>query len=298
MSITDGRVLEPLTGGELDELADILAAQIRKFRRDTDYLGADGFPHCAVCREARLRVPQNPVFLTLVPHPCACDRAKMELTERKLAETRARERIENAIMEFPRRMRGYTFTGWQEISDNDRACKAILMRYAANFSRALSEGKGVLLTGKRGTGKTYALAATARAILESGYSVAAVNASQITELNGLDADDWRRAINVQFLALDDFGATRYTEFAQERIYRFINERLNAKRPTAITTNLSLKEILTSPKGDEMSGRINERVLELTCATHICFDGMPMRRKQIVQDSFSRPSWLDQEGAAV
>ncbi|GHU76469.1 hypothetical protein AGMMS49992_22200 [Clostridia bacterium] len=116
----------------------------------------------------------------------------------------------------------------------------------------------------------------------------------MVRLHGLDSDEWYKVVNTPFLALDDFGATRYTEFAQERMYRFINDRINANKPTAITTNLSLDDIKYPPKDDEMTGRIYERVMQLTAGKPICFDDMPKRRIQAIRRDHSNSSWLDDE----
>lgn len=59
---------------------------------------------------------------------------------------------------------------------------------------------------------------------------------------------------VPFLAIDDLGATKPTDFVRQAIYYIINERESYLRPTFITSNFSLEEL-----NDQFDPRISSRI---------------------------------------
>lgn len=59
---------------------------------------------------------------------------------------------------------------------------------------------------------------------------------------------------VPFLAIDDLGATKATDFVRQAIYYIINERESWERPTFITSNFSLAEL-----NDQFDPRISSRI---------------------------------------
>jgi DNA replication protein DnaC len=59
---------------------------------------------------------------------------------------------------------------------------------------------------------------------------------------------------VPFLAIDDLGATKATDFVRQAIYYIINERESWGRPTFITSNFSLSEL-----NDQFDPRISSRI---------------------------------------
>ena len=83
------------------------------------------------------------------------------------------------------------------------------------------------------------------------------------------------------LIIDDLGAERSTEFAQEQVFNIIDARYRSGKPMIITTNLTAEEI----KNPQEVGyaRIYDRILER------CFPIAVMgesRRRQEVKDSFA------------
>ena len=75
------------------------------------------------------------------------------------------------------------------------------------------------------------------------------------------------------ILLDDFGVERGTEYAQEQIFSIVDARYRAKRPTIITTNLSLHD-LENPQNLSYS-RIFDRILEM-CPVRLCVSGASRR----------------------
>jgi len=77
----------------------------------------------------------------------------------------------------------------------------------------------------------------------------------------------------KLLVIDDLGAERQSEFAQEIVYNIIDGRYKNGQPIIITTNMTLDEIRTPP--NITHSRIYDRILGL-CAP-INFQGESRRR---------------------
>ena len=86
-----------------------------------------------------------------------------------------------------------------------------LRRYAGRWPEMRRENVGLLLWGPMGTGKTFAAACVANALLEAGEEVRMVTLGQVLlRLFGLDGSDrlaWLEELaGCGLLILDDFGA--------------------------------------------------------------------------------------------
>ena len=82
-------------------------------------------------------------------------------------------------------------------------------------------------------------------------------------------------INAQLLIIDDLGAERGTEFAQEQVYSFIDKRNEKRKPTIITTNLSMEQ-LKKPDALQQQ-RIYDRILQRSFPVEIA--GPSWRKKE-------------------
>ena len=120
---------------------------------------------------------------------------------------------------------------------------------------------GLLMFGETDQGKTFLSECIAAALIEQGYSVVMRSVPDIVRLaqqNGFE--DWMQPLMVcDLLILDDLGAERTTEFAQEAVYAVVDGRYRRKKKTLVSTNLTRVE-LQSP-GNITSNRIYSRLLE-------------------------------------
>jgi DNA replication protein DnaC len=208
------------------------------------------------------------------------------------AEKREREEEERKRIEFEKRVKRMRLEGfpeakmqtWTFANDdlaNERITKA-MQRYVDNFAELRKIGKGLLLYGSIGTGKTYAACEVANALIDKGYPVYVTNFSRVLNtLQGtFDKQEYIDELNrYQLLILDDLGIERETAFAKEQVFNVIDARYRAGLPVIITTNLAIDNIKSPDNiGDS---RIYDRILERCFPIEVT--GQSRRRKAVINE---------------
>ncbi len=254
---------------------------------EREYLSDDGLFHCKKCHtptQCRIRIGDRERIVS-----CTCKCQQEELAQRKREQAKA---------EHLDRIRRLKSNGIQEktLSEWTFACAAdtdgirFARRYVEHWAEAKQNNLGLLLWGDVGTGKSFAAACIANALLESGVPVLMTNFSKILNQMGSMYSEERYRYIASFnaydlLIIDDLGIERSTEYALEQVYAVIDERYKAKKPLIITTNQPLKE-LRNP--DNLAyARIYSRVLEL--CTPVKMHGTDRRtemantKKELIRD---------------
>lgn len=224
-------------------------------------LRKDGLYHCDTCGEAREYIIPNG-FLVGRKVRCIC---KCLVNERDMRERDAQ------MDENNRRRRRCFGSGWEKMStwtfgnDDQRnisvtnACKG----YVDDFDTHYKEGAGILMYGDVGSGKSFMAACIANAVLDMGKSVLMSNFSELINRLQSGYEDRQAFVDslntYALIVIDDLGIERNTEYMQEQVYNIVNTRHRAGRPIIITTNLSLKEIMST--GEIGKSRIYDRLLE-------------------------------------
>ena len=160
--------------------------------------------------------------------------------------------------------------------------------FVENWEEMKRENTGLLFWGDVGTGKSYTAACIANALMEQEVPVLMRNMGDFMSGDFEEREELCRSIaSYGLVILDDLGMERGTEYGLETAFRVIDARCESRRPTIITTNLTLQD-LKNPK-DLMHQRIYDRVLEM--CTPICFSGESVRedihknKKNILQRIF-------------
>lgn len=193
---------------------------------------------------------------------CKCKQEQ----DRKEEEERERQRQERVIREL--KVKGFDRADmqlWTFDNDDNKHPKAtsLAKRYCKNFESAKERGTGLLFHGNVGSGKTFLAACVANELMNQGIPVLMTNFSQIINSISGSYDGKQEYIdsmsNFDVLIIDDLGAERYTEYAQEIVFSVIDARVRLRKPLIITTNLSIAEL--SGTKDITKERIYSRVLE-------------------------------------
>lgn len=168
------------------------------------------------------------------------------------------------------------------INECDRESYRKAYQYAKSIHAYVSAGKGLILKGSVGTGKTTLAIAIMREAVEHGIRCQFISniSLQDTLLNLLNSNrqelaNYEKSIRtVPLLVIDDFGAESdrtNQSWIVDKIGSIIGERYDAMLPTIITTNLSR---------DELKSRYHERIydrLRETCEV-INFKGDSLRKR--------------------
>ena len=238
-----------------------------------DYM-EDDILYCGECRTAKRRKLTFHGEEIIVPVMCECAvRADEEQRRQSAAEQsniRAAQLRRLSMMEGV--YRSCTFDTAEKNEDNARSIK-ICERYAEKFPQMLRENRGLLLFGSVGTGKTFAAACIANALMERGFS--AVMTSLVALVDGGSADPMPQINGADLLVLDDLGAERSTDYGLERLYAAVDARYRSGKPVIYTTNLPL-EVLKKPR-DARYTRIYDRILERCFPVE--FRGVSRRKRE-------------------
>lgn len=233
-----------------------------------EYLGSDGLRYCRNCNTpTQCRV----VFLgkeRIVPCLCACGKEKEDL-ERKMEAERDRlyeiGRLKAAGIQ-DRHLLEWTFRDAE-----DTPVIRMAENYVRNWRKAKAENLGLLFWGDVGTGKSFAAACIANALIEMGVPVLMTNFSKmLNQMGGMYSDERFRYISslsrFSLLIIDDLGIERSTDYAKEQVYSIVDERYKSGLPVIVTTNLTITDLRCPQQlGD---ARIYSRILEMCTPVHV------------------------------
>lgn len=163
------------------------------------------------------------------------------------------------------------------LSSLDPKMFAEVLQWAATVSLHLEDGKGLLLSGPPGVGKTWAVTALVRAVCGKvpGLDYEWVTAPDMFENLDISASTWdafrdqswdETYSTVHVLVLNDLGkeyrGVKLSEQVAYKLGRVLRARSEIKLVTLVTTNLHGKG-MTEAYGESISSLLSELVIPVT-----------------------------------
>lgn len=135
--------------------------------------------------------------------------------------------------------------------------------------------------GNTGVGKTFLSNCIAKELLDSGHSVVYFTASRlfaIFEKAVFQKDPEAKALreniyDVDLLIIDDLGTEFDSSFTSSQLYLVVNERILRKKPTIISTNLKMSDMINC-----YSERTFSRISSYYTMIHLLGDDIRMQKK--------------------
>lgn len=274
--MTDGR---NVFLGMLDTIEQNAVENIKANEGDYEI---DGLLYCVKChtpKQCRVNifgVERKPYCLC----KCATEKRDAEEAERK------RQEFEVKIAKFRKagfpesKMQSWTFAN--DDGGNSHVTK-IALNYVENFAEMRKRGKGLLLYGEVGVGKSYYAACIVNALIDRGYPCLMTDFPRLEKtISGMydGKQEYIDGLNrFPLLVIDDLARERDTDYMIEIVQDVVNNRYLAGLPTIITTNLTAEEIKNPV--DIRKQRTYSRLLEMCVPVEVI--GKDRRRKQLKQD---------------
>lgn len=260
------------------EIIGIEAEQLRP-PNEGDYY-EDGLLHCGFChspKQYRLSSKYRPS--AIVPCMCKCE-TERKAKEREAWETARKEAYKARLRSeafMDRNMQFWTF----ETDDGENLrLSELASKYVDKFSEMYELGKGLLLYGPVGTGKTYMAACIANALIDKYRRCLVTNCTRLCNtIMGMYEGRQEFADSLDsydLLVLDDLNSERSTEYMDEMVQNIVDARCRANKPLIVTTNLTERELVAP--ADMKKQRLYSRLYEMCYPFEV--KGVDRRKKSL------------------
>lgn len=264
---------------DVNDLIDVVGSQT--VRESGDYI-QDGILYCGKChtpKQAKISVGGR-----IWTPACMCDCEALRFREKQ-------ERMERqSALDAVKRLRQMGFSDsemaectFEKDDHSNEKLSQVALKYVEIFAQMQMRGKGLLLYGSVGTGKTFIASCIANALIDRGHPCLVTNMARL--VNNLQCmyegrqryiDDLNR---FDLLVIDDLSAERETSYMGEIIQSIIDARYRSGKPLIVTTNLTANE-MKHPE-DIRKQRIYSRLFEMCIPFEV--NGNDRRKDKLKKD---------------
>lgn len=141
---------------------------------------------------------------------------------------------------------------------------------------AMPTCQNLLMMGDAGLGKTHLALSIAAEYIKMGFDVIYCSAANIFSriqseyFENRSEDSLDSMKECDLLVLDDLGAEYVTPFVKSTLYDLVNTRINTKKRTVYTTNITDGEVFNARYGDGVASRL------IGCCEVLAFIGHDIR----------------------
>lgn len=176
-----------------------------------------------------------------------CECMRLHLNDLKYKEANIGEKYWNANLQFYKKhMKGMqVYIGGKRTPKNVDAFTEYIRLYISTFNNRLQDGRGFLLSGECGCGKTGALCFIVKELKLKGYKAFYIDTNELLETISASYDkneDAMRKLSklktYDLLVLDDFGSEYGKDTWRYNIFlKLLKSRYAKNLPTLMSTNL-------------------------------------------------------------
>lgn len=163
-------------------------------------------------------------------------------------EERREPRKAGKVKGLPRRFWAAGFAGYETDTEKQERAKRYSEAYATKDS-VVDQGVKMLFCGKPGTGKTHLAAAIVRTMAQRGVDCQFAHVYQVmSEVKatydgpGSEKQVKQKYIKADFLAIDEIGVQKGSDFERNILFEIVNERHNDLKPTLLISNLGIQPL--------------------------------------------------------
>ena len=197
---------------------------------------------------------------------CVCEVEEYEREEDRKALEKKQEKVSRALKSsgLGKRFRGCSFENWKEREGTQKAHRAAL-EYKNNLKENIGQGKGLIVFGQPGNGKSHLVAAIVNEAIREGYVAVFEGVPRLlakiraTYSGGTTSEGeiMQALTEADLLVLDDAGAEKLTAWTEPTLYTIIDDRYIEEKPVVITTNSDLDGL-----EEKLGYRAMDRLLEM------------------------------------
>jgi len=172
----------------------------------------------------------------------------------------AMKKLQDQLSQYiPETMADADFSNYHPVTKSQHHLKQIALRYFEK--EAYKDGKGIIITGKNGTGKSHIAVSIYRRLVKKSVSVLFTRPRKHGSFQEIRRD-FQAMEKPKVLIYDDLGTELERNFIIDMLFELIDKRLNTRKGMIMTTNIRKAE-LKYRLGPRIFSRLKKRHYILT-----------------------------------